>query len=246
MEPMTPIILTKSETDRIFGRYGLTISDGQYERLEKFAEVLTDRNKSINLTAITDPEGITVKHFFDSIYPFTLFDLPKNSSIIDVGTGAGFPACPLKIYRGDLKITLLDSINKRVDFLREVSDLIGLEADCIHGRAEELGRTLQYREKFDCAAARAVAKLPELCEYCLPFVRVGGVFAALKGSSGEEELSLSVNAIEELGGKLEMCKNYQLPGGDGRTLILIRKTAETPSRYPRDKGRIKKRPLQNS
>ncbi|MDO4944945.1 MAG: 16S rRNA (guanine(527)-N(7))-methyltransferase RsmG [Ruminococcus sp.] len=237
------MLLSKSETDKIFGEYGLRLSDEQYERLYKYADLLVQWNEKINLTAITDPEGITVKHFFDSIYPFTLFELPQNSSIIDVGTGAGFPSCPLKIYRDDLKITLLDSLNKRVNFLGQVSECVGLGADCIHGRAEELGKNPQYREQFDCATARAVANLTELCEYCLPFVKTGGVFAALKGSGGEEELHKAKNAVKILGGKVEETKNYKLPNGDGRTLILIRKISETPDKYPRNKGQMKKKPF---
>lgn len=235
------MILSKSETDKIFGKYGLSLSDKQYERLDKYAELLVEWNEKINLTAITDPEGITVKHFFDSIYPFTLFELPQNSSIIDVGTGAGFPSCPLKIYRGDLKITLLDSLNKRINFLGQLSEHIGLGADCIHGRAEELGKNPQYREKFDCATARAVANLTELCEYCLPFVKVGGYFAALKGSGGEEELKDAKSAIKTLGGKVEDTFEYRLPMGDGRTLILIKKIENTPEKYPRNKGQMNKK-----
>lgn len=235
------MILSKSETDKIFGKYGLSLSDKQYERLDKYAELLVEWNEKINLTAITDPEGITVKHFFDSIYPFTLFELPQNSSIIDVGTGAGFPSCPLKIYRGDLKITLLDSLNKRINFLGQLSEHIGLGADCIHGRAEELGKNPQYREKFDCATARAVANLTELCEYCLPFVKVGGYFAALKGSGGEEELKDAKSAIKTLGGKVEDTFEYRLPMGDGRTLILIKKIENTPEKYPRNKGKMNKK-----
>ncbi len=237
------MMLSKSETDKIFGTYGLNLSDEQYKRLYKYAELLVEWNEKINLTAITDPEGITVKHFFDSIYPFTLFELPKNSCVIDVGTGAGFPSCPLKIYRDDLNITLLDSLNKRVNFLRHVSETVDLGADCVHGRAEELGRDPYYREKFDCAAARAVANLTELCEYCIPFIKIGGVFSALKGSGGEQELEEAENAIKILGGKVEKKVNYELPNGDGRTLIVIRKISETPEKYPRNKGQIKKKPL---
>lgn len=237
------MMLSKAETDKIFGEYGLSLSEKQYERLYKYSELLVEWNGKINLTAITDPEGITVKHFFDSIYPFTLFELPENSKIIDVGTGAGFPSCPLKIYRDDLKITLLDSLNKRINFLWKVSETVGLGADCIHGRAEELGRNSQYREKFDCATARAVANLTELCEYCLPFIKTGGVFAALKGSGGTEELQSAEKAVSILGGKVEKKIDYNLPNGDGRTLIIIRKIKETPEKYPRNKGQMKKKPL---
>ena len=227
----------------VFEDNGITLSDGQAARLEKYAELLCERNEQVNLTAITDPEGIAVKHFFDSIYPFTLFELPEGASLIDVGTGAGFPSCPLRVWREDIRLTLLDSLNKRINFLNELSDAIGLEADCVHGRAEEFGRKPDYRERFDIATARAVANLTDLCEYCLPFVKVGGLFAALKGSSGGEELENAKPAIKLLGGRTEKVIEYTLPGGDGRTLILIKKLSPTPAKYPRNAGQMKKRPL---
>lgn len=237
------MMLSKAQTDEIFGKYGIELTDEQYSRLAVYSDLLVEWNEKINLTAITDPEGITVKHFFDSIYPFTLFELKEGSSLIDVGTGAGFPSCPLKIYRDDIKLTLLDSLNKRVNFLKELSEKAQLDAHCIHGRAEEAGRNADLREKFDCACARAVANLTELSEYCLPFVKKGGIFAALKGSGGEEELEEARNAIKILGGKVEKAEKYSLPNGDGRTLIIIRKVTSTPPKYPRNKGQMKKRPL---
>lgn len=221
----------------------LEYTDLQKEKLDKYAQMLVEWNDKINLTAITDYDEIQIKHFYDSIYPFTLFELPENSEIIDVGTGAGFPSCPLKIVRDDLKVTLLDSLNKRIAFLAQLSETLDLGATCIHGRAEELGKNLEYREKFDCATARAVANLSDLCEYCLPFVKVGGVFAALKGSNGEEELKDAKNAIKILGGKTEDFIEYELPNGDKRTLILIRKVSETPDKYPRNAGQMKKKKL---
>ena len=221
----------------------LEYTDLQKEKLDKYAQMLVEWNDKINLTAITDYDEIMIKHFYDSIYPFTLFELPENSEIIDVGTGAGFPSCPLKIVRDDLKVTLLDSLNKRIAFLAQLSETLDLGATCIHGRAEELGKNLEYREKFDCATARAVANLSDLCEYCLPFVKVGGVFAALKGSNGEEELKDAKNAIKILGGKTENFIEYELPNGDKRTLILIRKVSETPDKYPRNAGQMKKKKL---
>ena len=228
----------------IFEKNSIMLSDEQFERLDKYAELLVERNTQINLTAITDPEGIAVKHFFDSIYPFTLFELPEGVSLIDVGTGAGFPSCPLKIYRDDIRLTLLDSLNKRINFLQELSDMAALDAKCVHGRAEEFGKKPEYREQFDIATARAVANLRDLCEYCLPFVKVGGLFAALKGSSGSEELEQAKPAIKLLGGKTEKVIEYTLPGGDGRTLILIRKLSETPAKFPRNAGQMKKRPIE--
>ena len=205
--------------------------------------MLVEWNEKINLTAITDYDEIQIKHFYDSIYPFTLFKLPKNAEVIDVGTGAGFPSCPLKIVRDDIRLTLLDSLIKRVAFLAELSDTLELGATCIHGRAEDIGRNPEYREKYDCATARAVANLSVLCEYCMPFVKVGGVFASLKGSNGENELKEAKNVIRLLGGKTEKFVEYELPGGDKRSLILIRKVSETPAKYPRMAVQIKKRPL---
>ena len=227
----------------IFSKNGITLDEGQQQRLEKYADMLCERNEQVNLTAITDPEGIAVKHFFDSIYPFTMFDMEKGVSLIDVGTGAGFPSCPLKVWRDDIRLTLLDSLNKRVKFLQELSDTISLDAACTHGRAEEFGKKPEYREQFDYATARAVANLTDLCEYCLPFVKVGGMFVALKGSSGTDELEKAKPAIKLLGGKTEKVVEYELPGGDGRTLILIRKLSATPAKFPRNAGQMKKKPI---
>ncbi len=217
--------------------------DTQLSRLDRYAELLCEWNEKINLTAITDSEGIEEKHFFDSVAPFYMVDLPQGARVIDVGTGAGFPSCPLKIMRPDINLTLLDSLNKRINFLKLLSDEILLSADCIHASAEEAGRKAELREKFDIATARAVASLPQLCEYCLPFVRVGGAFIALKGASGEEELKLARNAISVLGGKIERVIPYNLPSSDSRTLIVIRKISQTPTKYPRNRGQMTKKPL---
>lgn len=237
------MLIPKSELDRLFGEYHIEVSNEQYKRLSDYSAMLTEWNEKINLTAITDPEGIALKHFFDSIYPFTLFDVPSGAEVIDVGTGAGFPSCPLKIFREDIKLTLLDSLNKRIKFLSELSEKLELSAECIHGRAEELGRKLEYREKFDIATARAVADLSLLCEYCMPFVKTGGVFAALKGADGKKELEASENAVRILGGKTELCREYSLPNGDKRCLIVIRKVKAAPEKYPRNKGQMTKKPL---
>lgn len=233
-------MLERSVTRELFSQNGIELDDAQLERLEKYSTLLVEKNKVVNLTAITDDEGVTVKHFFDSIYPFTLFDVPENVSVIDVGTGAGFPSCPLKVFRGDIQLTLLDSLNKRIKFLEELSQLIALDARCIHSRAEDGGRREDLREHFDIATARAVAELEKLCEYCLPFVKVGGLFAALKGSSGEEELEAAKPIIKQLGGKCEKLIKYSLPNGDPRQLILIRKLSATPPKFPRTPAQLKK------
>ena len=224
----------------LFAQGKTDITDAQYERFAAYARLLIKWNEMINLTAITDPEGIALKHFFDSVYPFTLAPIPKGASVIDVGTGAGFPSCPLKIMRDDIDLTLLDSLNKRIKFLETLSGECALGAVCIHSRAEDGGKRADLRESFDIACARAVAPMYILAEYCLPFVKVGGAFYALKGSSGSEELDEAKEAIKRLGGKVEAVKEYALPNGDGRTLIVIRKVTPTPAKYPRPKAKIVK------
>lgn len=227
----------------MFADAGIEITDEQMYRLGMYSEMLVQWNERINLTAITDPEGISVKHFFDSIYPFSLVEIPKGSTLIDVGTGAGFPSCPVKIWRDDIKITLLDSLQKRITFLAQLSDSLSLGATCIHSRAEDLGNSPEFREKFDFATARAVANLSDLCEYCLPFVSLGGKFLALKGSGAEEEIKQAKDAVKLLGGKITQTTEYTLPNGDGRTLVVIDKVSATPDKYPRTSAQIKKKSL---
>ena len=234
------MLTSKHDFTALLKKGGIEITDEQYAYFAEYAKMLVEWNEKINLTAITDPEGIALKHFFDSVYPFTLFDMPKGASVIDVGTGAGFPSCPLKIVRDDIRLTLLDSLNKRIKFLQELSATCALDAECIHARAEDGGHNAALRESFDIACARAVAPMYVLAEYCLPFVRVGGAFAALKGSSGAEELDEAKEAIKRLGGKTEKVEEYTLPNGDGRTLIVVRKVAPTPAKYPRAKAKIVK------
>ena len=194
----------------------------------------------MNLTGITDPLGISEKHFLDSIIITKFIDIPKGTRVIDVGTGAGFPGIPLKIYREDIELTLLDSLQKRVNFLQTVSENT-CEAECIHGRAEELGKNKEYREKYGLAAARAVASLPVLAEYCLPFVKQGGYFAAMKGPG--EDISQGEKAVKELGGEITDIINYTLPCQDKRTLILIKKISACPKKYPRSSSQISKKHL---
>ena len=228
---------------KMFSDAGIELTDEQVYRLGMYSEMLVQWNEKINLTAITDAEGISIKHFFDSIYPFSLVEIPKGSSLIDVGTGAGFPSCPVKIWRGDIQITLLDSLQKRITFLAQLSDSLSLGATCIHSRAEDLGNSAEFREKFDFATARAVANLADLCEYCLPFVKVGGKFLALKGSGADEEIRQAKNAGRVLGGKITQTTEYTLPNGDGRTLVVIDKVSATDDKYPRSSAQIKKNRL---
>lgn len=225
----------------IFAAEGLDISKKQYEQLYAYAAVLVEWNQKMNLTGITDPLGIAVKHFLDSILPLKFADIPNGSSLIDVGTGAGFPGVPLKIYRPDIELTLLDSLNKRVNFLTEACKTSDTEAKCVHGRAEECGRDPMHREKYDTAAARAVAAMPMLAEYCLPFVKIGGMFLALKGPA--ENYKDGENAVRTLGGEIAEVKEYALPNGDKRTLIIVKKVSPTAAKYPRNGGQISKKPL---
>ena len=234
------MLINQTEFNKLFACGNMAVTDEQYTALEKYSRLLVLWNEKINLTAITDPEGIALKHFFDSVYPFTLIDIPDNASVIDVGTGAGFPSCPLKIFRRDIKLTLLDSLNKRIKFLQEVSDTLGLDAKCIHARAEDLGKDAAYREKYDIATARAVSAMPELSEYCLPFVKKGGIFCAMKGPS--EDISTAGNALKLLGGKLEKDEHYEI-NGEQRRVVIVKKAAVCPPKYPRASGKIKSKPL---
>ena len=240
-------LISSEEFKELFLKGEMNVTEQMYGDFLKYADLLCEWGSRMNLTAITDPEGIAQKHFFDSVYPFSLINVPRGTKLIDVGTGAGFPSVPLKIYRRDISLTLLDSLNKRIGFLQAVSSELSLDADCIHGRAEETGRFIKdgnpLRESFDIATARAVTRLRELCEYCLPFVKVGGRFVALKGRECAEEIDEAKNAVSLLGGKISLVKQYSLPDGDMRTLVVIEKVSPTPAKYPRNAGQMKKNKL---
>ena len=220
----------------------LTISEEQTDKFDKYSEMLKEWNEKMNLTAVVDDDGISVKHFLDSVLPLAAVDLSEVKSIIDVGTGAGFPGLPIKICRQDVKLTLLDSLNKRINFLNAVKDKLKLEAvECIHGRAEEFGKKSEYREKYDVAVSRAVANLTMLSEYCLPFVKVGGLFLALKAYGADGEIEAAKEMIKVLGGKVEDICKINLPQSDiVRYIVLIRKIGNTPAKYPRRADKIKK------
>lgn len=222
-------------------KHGVELNDEALRRFGLYARALADYNEKVNLTAITDPEEIAIKHFLDSLLLLPAFSPREGASLVDVGTGAGFPGMALKIARPDLDITLMDAQNKRLEFLRGLSDELGLSVNIVHSRAEDAARK-ELRERFDFAAARAVAALPVLLEYCIPLLKVGGVFAAMKGPSGEEELIASKNALKLLGGSARVEKAL-LPGGEGRSIILIEKTAPTSEKYPRPFAKIKSKPL---
>ena len=229
--------------------YEVEITDTLYQRLDTYARLLVEWNEKMNLTAITDPIGVAVKHFADSLTAAPL--LPEGKfSLIDVGTGAGFPGVPLALLRDDCRLTLLDSLNKRLTFLGAVCREVGLNANLVHARAEEGGRKPELREKFDVATARAVAALPTLCEYCLPFVKVGGRFIALKGPDGDREQEAAARAVAILGGKFVGAKTLTLPETPeegvepmARRLVEIAKVKPTPKAYPRQSAKIAKQPL---
>lgn len=225
----------------VFSADEFNVSEKQYTQFYEYARILVEWNEKMNLTGITDPDGITVKHFLDSILPLKFLNLSEGSKVIDVGTGAGFPGVPIKIYRPDIKLTLLDSLNKRVNFLSSACAAAKVEAECVHGRAEESGRDPRFREKFDVAFARAVAAMPMLAEYCMPYVKVGGVFAAMKGPN--ENYRDGENAVMLLGGEIADVKEYELPNGDKRVLIIVKKLSSTAEKYPRNGGQISKKPL---
>ncbi|MDD6235887.1 MAG: 16S rRNA (guanine(527)-N(7))-methyltransferase RsmG [Clostridiales bacterium] len=222
---------------------GFLLSDQQLAAFERYAELLVEWNQKINLTAITEPEEIAVKHFVDSLMLLKYIDLPENGSLIDVGTGAGFPGIPIKIYSPSVQVTLLDALNKRINFLDAVSKELGQENRCLHLRAEEGGRKPELREQFDVATARAVASMTALAEYCLPYVKVGGVFAALKGFEIESELEEAKPAIKLLGGKIERVEQYTLAGELKRSVVVIKKISQSSTKYPRSSAKIAKNPL---
>lgn len=215
------------------------------DKFVKYFNLLTEWNEKINLTAITEEYDVATKHFLDCLSIFDHVDFAKNASVIDVGTGAGFPAVVMGIARGDLRITMLDSLNKRINFLNEVISQLDLEnMKTIHSRAEDAGRDKNYREKFDFAVSRAVASLPSLCELCLPFVKVGGYFVALKGPSVAEEIESAKNAIKLLGGELIGVKNYEIKTTDLKhNLVIIKKLSAISPKYPRKSPKPIKEPL---
>jgi len=211
----------------------------------KYRDLLKEWNQKINITSIEDDEEIYVKHFLDSVVLLNEEDCNETKSIIDVGTGGGFPGFPLKIVNDNYKVTLLDSLRKRIDFLEFVAKELKLEdVEFIHGRAEDFGQNLSYREQFDICVSRAVAPLNVLSEYCLPFVKVGGYFAAYKSENISQEIIDSESALKELGGKIKEIKEICLPGTDiVRKIVIIEKSEQTNSKYPRKAGKPNKNPL---
>ena len=224
--------------------YAVRLTDDRLKQFDTYYQLLVAWNQKINLTAITDPEGVAVKHFADSLSFFNYCTIPEGGALIDIGTGAGFPGIVLKIVRPDIKLTLLDSLKKRFLFLEDLLSSLGLEATFLQGRAEEYGQNLNYRGSYDVAVSRAVAQLNILSEYCLPFVRLSGRFVAFKGGNSEEEINSAKHAIQTLGGKLAAVHSFSLPmDGGSRSLVEIEKVQPTSDKYPRNNGRIKAKPL---
>lgn len=220
---------------------GIILDDTALDRFDTYAELLVEWNGKMNLTAITEPEEIEVKHFLDCLMLPKFFDLENVKTVIDVGAGAGFPSVPLLIYKPDLCLTMMDAINKRLTFLDTAVHALGLEAQLIHERAEAAGQDENYREKFDLATARAVAPMNVLAEYCLPFVKVGGYFVALKGSNDDTEEAK--NAIATLGGEIVDNISYKLNGTEPRSIVVIKKISQTPTQFPRKSKKISTKPL---
>lgn len=220
---------------------GIILGDTALDRFDTYAELLVEWNGKMNLTAITEPEEIEVKHFLDCLMLPKYFNLDNIQTVIDVGAGAGFPSVPLLIYKPDLCLTMMDAINKRLTFLDTAVHALGFEAQLIHERAEAAGQDENYREKFDLATARAVAPMNVLAEYCLPFVKVGGYFVALKGSNDDTEEAK--NAIATLGGEIVDNISYKLNGTEPRSIVVIKKISQTPTQFPRKSKKISRKPL---
>ncbi len=224
---------------------GLSFNEDNYNKFTQYKDIIKFWNEKINLTAIVEDEQIFKKHFIDCIKIFKFSPLKEAKSIIDVGTGAGFPGIPIKIMKQEVELILLDSLNKRINFLNEVINKIDLKnVKTIHGRAEDFSKKLEYRENVDVAVSRAVANLAVLSELCIPYVKIGGYFVAMKGPSVEDEIKDGKNAISILGGKIEDIIKINIENSDlNHNLVIIKKVKETPKMYPRKAGTANKKPL---
>ena len=222
---------------------GIPCDKEALDRLTVYGDLLREWNEKINLTAITDPEGIVLKHFLDCALLLKYVDLKKGAKVVDVGTGAGFPGMVLKILRPDIDLTLMDGLNKRLVFLKEVLEKLGLEAKTVHLRAEEAGQKKEFREQYDLATARAVAKLNLLYEYCLPLCKVGGVFCSMKGPTATDEIKESTKAAGILGGAKAEIFYETLTGQEQRAFVITKKISQTSPKYPRPSAKIAKQPL---
>lgn len=233
--------IIKTECENI----GLEINEEKYNKFIQYKDLMKEWNEKVNLTAITDDKEIVIKHFVDSIKAFEFKNLNSAVKIIDVGTGAGLPGIPIKIMNDNAKVVLLDSLQKRINFLNEVITTLELkDIKTVHGRAEDFGTDLNYREKFDVAISRAVANMAVLSEFCLPFVKKNGYFVALKGPAVQEELDEAKKAISTLGGKIEKVIKVDFENSDlDHNLVIIKKIKNTPKQYPRRAGTVTKKPI---
>lgn len=234
-----------SEIKEVFDKMHIELPDGALELLNRYYEMLIDTNKVMNLTTITEYSEVVIKHFADSAAIGCITDMNGNIDLIDVGTGAGFPGIVLKIVYPQLSVVLLDSLNKRVNFLKNVITELGLtDISAIHGRAEDIARNKDYREKFDLCVSRAVANMSSLSEYCLPFVKVGGRFIPYKADGCDEEVKAASKAVNILGGKIRKIESYVIPDTDiCRKFVVIDKLRNTSAKYPRKAGLPTKEPL---
>lgn len=234
-------MIDKNRLEQKCSTWNIALTGTQLDQLDAFAEILVEYNQKVNLTAITDPEGIEDKHFLDSL----LFASQPEvaGKMVDVGAGAGFPGIVTKIFKPELELTLMEPTGKRVDFLKYACAELGLTGvEFAKERAEEAARKV-WREQFDIASARAVAALPVLSEYCLPLVKVGGRFIAMKGPEADAEAKAAANALKKLGGRYEETRQFTLPDGSARGLVFCKKISQTPTVYPRNGGKIAKKPL---
>lgn len=236
-------MLNKELLYKTIEKFEISLDDEAFFRLDTFAEMLIETNKSFNLTAIKEPDDVTVKHFADCLSIFKYVQIPESAKIIDVGTGAGFPGLVLKLARPDINMTFLDSTKKRLGFIENVLNECGVQGEIVHMRAEEAAQLSKYREKFDFSTARAVAALPVLSEYCLPFVKTGGSFVSMKSADSNEEINESKKAISILGGKVEEDILFDLVDNMPRRIVRVRKNSQTPTKYPRPSAQISKKPL---
>lgn len=222
---------------------GTELSGEMLEKFDVLANLLIETNKSMNLTAIKEPDDIVVKHFADSLSLYSAIVPENGAKVLDLGTGAGFPGIPLLIARPDLDLTMLDSTAKKLKYVADTVEALGLRAEVFHTRAEDAGKNPLYREKYDIVCSRAVAALNILSEYCLPFVKVGGTFVAMKSAKADEEIACAKQAIRLLGGEIIKKKTFFLSDGGERTLIIIKKISQTSPKYPRPSAQISKKPL---
>lgn len=223
--------------------FHVKLDEQALERFDVYGKLLVEWNEKINLTAITDAEGVTIKHFLDSLTIFSYVDIPEGAKVIDVGTGAGFPGLAMLIARPDLDMTLMDSTKKRLMVIENILENIGLSANVVHSRAEEAGQNKAFREQYDFSTARAVTNLRDLAEYCLPFVKVGGSFIPMKSAKAQEEIAEGKKAIQIFGGEIIKQDTFNLLDCGERTIINVKKISSTPTKYPRPSAKIAKNPI---